>query len=148
MSAKALVRAVRAFIKHSRGGYPSSFSAQSTLRGTESKSKVSVQIELASVYQNESDIIADRHGVPTKHPTSPLGTPHGYDDHFNSMHKPLSDIEEAPRDNSINLQGLPTSLGNLPISERGRIRADQDRIRRQQEIAALIKERQEFQRRI
>ncbi|KAJ7898613.1 hypothetical protein B0H14DRAFT_3853043 [Mycena olivaceomarginata] len=140
----ALVRAVRAFIQHSRGLYPSSVSgAHSTLRGTESKGNLSVHIELTTVHQNDSGLVMDRDGVPTKHAASP-GTPHGYTDHFHSMLKPLTDIEEAPH--GTDLRGVHGSPGDL--DERSRIRVQEDKVRRQRDLAQLNKERQEFQRRI
>ncbi|KAJ7785435.1 hypothetical protein B0H14DRAFT_3163887 [Mycena olivaceomarginata] len=140
----ALVRAVRAFIQHSRGLYPSSVSgAHSTLRGTESKGNLSVHIELTTVHQNDSGLVMDRDGVPTKHAASP-GTPHGYTDHFHSMLKPLTDIEEAPH--GTELRGVHGSPGDL--DERSRIRVQEDKVRRQRELAQLNQERQEFQRRI
>ncbi|KAJ7864078.1 hypothetical protein B0H13DRAFT_2353853 [Mycena leptocephala] len=101
----ALVRAVTAFIQHSRGLHPSSLSgAQSSFRGTESKGNLSVHIKLSTIH-----------------------------------------IEEAPLD-TINLQGVQVSSGDL--NERSRIRVQEDRARRQQQLAALNKERQDFQKRI
>ncbi|KAJ7208808.1 hypothetical protein C8J57DRAFT_1503447 [Mycena rebaudengoi] len=142
----ALVRAMRAFIQHSRGVYPSSVSGTySSQRGTESKGNISVHIELSTVRQNDSGMVTDNNGIPTKNQPSSPGTPHGYTDDFNSMLKPLSDLEEAPLGN-INLQGIQVSPADL--DERSRVRVQEDRARRQKEIAQLNKERQEFQRRI
>lgn len=86
----------------------------------------------------------DRDGVPTKHTTSP-GTPHGYTDHFHSMLKPLSDIEDAQHDGT-DLRDIHGSPGDL--DERSRIRFQEDKVRRQKELAQLNEEREEFQRRI
>jgi hypothetical protein len=144
MSTKALVRAVTAFIQHSRGLHPSSLSgAQSSFRGTESKGNLSVHIELSTIHKTDQGMV-DHNGVPVKHPTTPQAS-HGYIDQFNSMLKPMSDIEEAPLD-TINLQGVQVSSGDL--NERSRIRVQEDRARRQQQLAALNKERQDFQKRI
>ncbi|KAJ6589498.1 hypothetical protein B0H19DRAFT_1103970 [Mycena capillaripes] len=141
----ALVRAVRAFIQHSRGVYSMSGSgAQSTLRGAESKGNISVHIELSTVHQTDNGVVTDGNGNPTKHLTSPLGTPHGYTDHFNSMLKPLSDIEESPHD-TVNLQGVQVPVD---LSERSRMRVQEDSTRRQQEASAMKKERQAFCRQI
>ena len=139
MFIQALVRAAKAFFQHSRGLHPSSISgAQSTFRGTDFKGNISVQIELATIHQNDNGTITDANGAPTK---PALGSPHGYSDHFSSMLKPLSDIEEAPLDD-ITL-GTPDDL-----QERGRLRVQEDRARRQKELEALSKERQAFQRQI
>ncbi|KAJ6538001.1 hypothetical protein B0H19DRAFT_1382605 [Mycena capillaripes] len=138
----ALVCAVRAFSQHSRSLHPSSISGvQSTLRGTDSKANIPVHIELATLHQNEDGTDTGANGVPTKPATSILGSPHGYNDHFHSILKPLSDIEEAPLDN-VTL-GTPGDL-----QEHGRLRVQEDRVRRQKELEALSKERQAFQRQI
>ncbi|KAF8215413.1 hypothetical protein K438DRAFT_776011 [Mycena galopus ATCC 62051] len=138
----ALVRAAKAFFQHGRGLHPSPISgAQNTFRGRDSKANISVQIELATIRQNDDGTITGANGVLTKPATSALGFPHGYSDHFDSILKPLSDIEEAPLDNAI--LGTP---GNL--QERSRLRGTEDRVRRQKELEAFSKERQAFQRQI
>ncbi|KAJ7107918.1 hypothetical protein C8R44DRAFT_986980 [Mycena epipterygia] len=138
----ALLRACRAFIQHSRGIYPSSI--QSTLRGTESKNhNLSVHIELSTIHQNDSGaVMAHGDGVTAKYPP----TPHGYTDHFNSMLKSPSEIEEAPLDD-LNSQHVHGSRGDLPANER-RIRLEADMHRRQQEMLARDRDRQEFQKQI
>ncbi|KAJ6478280.1 hypothetical protein C8R45DRAFT_906393 [Mycena sanguinolenta] len=138
----ALVRAAKVFFQHSRGLRPSSISgAQSKFRGTDFKRNISVHIELATIHQNDNGTSTDPNGVSTKPATSALGSPHGYSNHFNSILKPLSDIEEAPLDD-VTL-GTPGDL-----QERGRLRVQEDRARRQKELEALSKERQAFQRQI
>ncbi|KAJ7659149.1 hypothetical protein DFH06DRAFT_1195151 [Mycena polygramma] len=137
----ALVRAVRAFIQHSRGVYsPAGSGAQSTLRGgTESKGNLSVHIELTTVHQNDHGVITNDNG---KYPPTPTAAPHGYNDRFESMLKPISDIEESPP-NAFALHDTPGSGGDA-----GRIRVHEDMSRRQQEQNALNKNRQAFCRQI
>ncbi|KAJ7896592.1 hypothetical protein B0H13DRAFT_1885096 [Mycena leptocephala] len=140
----ALVRAMRVFIQHSRGMNPSSISGiHSSMRGTESKGNMSVHIELATVYQDDTGTVTELNGVPTKYPP---GTPHGDADH-QSMRKPISDLEDGSLDD-LNLQGVRASPGNVPIHERSRVRVREDTARRQKELSALNRERQEFQRQI
>jgi hypothetical protein len=122
---------------------PSSISGiHSSMRGTESKGNMSVHIELATVYQDDTGTVTELNGVPTKYPP---GT-HGDADH-QSMRKPISDLEDGSLDD-LNLQGVRASPGNVPIHERSRVRVREDTARRQKELSALNRERQEFQRQI
>ncbi|KAJ7657257.1 hypothetical protein DFH06DRAFT_1131767 [Mycena polygramma] len=141
----ALVRAVRAFIQHSRSVYsPAGSGAQSTLRGgTESKGNLSVHIELTTVHQDDNGVFTN--GNAKYPPTPTASSPHGYNDRFDSVLKPISDIEESPTD-AFNLHDAPGSMGDL--HERGRIRVHEDMSRRQQEQNALKKNRQAFCRQI
>ncbi|KAJ6589501.1 hypothetical protein B0H19DRAFT_238379 [Mycena capillaripes] len=137
----ALVRAVRAFIHHSRGLHPSSFSgAQSSLRGpTESKGTLSVHIELSTIYQNDSGMILSPGGTAAKDSASPDAYNHLQ---YGSTFK-HSDIEAIPR-SEVPLSGVQGST----MEERTRIRLQEDRAWRQKAANALNKERQEFQRQI
>jgi len=130
----ALVRAAKAFVRHSRGLHPSSTS------GAKSKGNISVHIELSAIQQNDKGTITDANGVPAKPAASTIGSPHGYSDHFNSMLKPLSDLEEPPLDY--------VNQSALDLQERGRIRVQEDRVCQQKELEKLDNERQAFQRQI
>jgi hypothetical protein len=138
MPAEALVRAVRAFIQHSRGVHPSSISGgQSTSfrAAAESKGNLSVHIELSTIYQTDNGTVVKPVDAASKYPTD------GFADQFGSTLK-HTDIEATAR-GDINLphvQGV--------TDERTRIRLQEDRARRQQEVQARNRERLDFQRQI
>ncbi|KAJ6583489.1 hypothetical protein DFH09DRAFT_1435958 [Mycena vulgaris] len=141
----ALVRAGRAFIQHSRGIYPSTTSGMhTTLRGADSKNhNLSVHIELSRIHQNDSGAVVERgDGVSPKY--SP--TPHVYTDHFDSILKPRSEVEEASLD-ELNLSDAQGPRVDLPANER-LIRVQADMVRRQQEFIARDRDRHEFQKQI
>jgi hypothetical protein len=104
------------------------------MRGTESKGNISVHIELPTVHQ-DTGTVTELNGIPTKYPP---GTPHGDADH-QSMRKPISDLEDGSVDD-LNLEGVRTCPGNVPIHERSCIRVREDSARRQKEISALNRE--------
>ncbi|KAL0568958.1 hypothetical protein V5O48_013012 [Marasmius crinis-equi] len=143
----ALVRAAKAFIQHSRGKYPMySSGLNSTLRSTESKNQnLSVHIELSTIHHNDSNVVGESASVkPSDPPTS-----HGYTDHFDTMIKPRSDIEEAPLDVNVLDHPDPTQgpRGGHPSNQRT-IRVESEMARRQQEALERERDRQEFQKQI
>ncbi|KAJ7091305.1 hypothetical protein C8R43DRAFT_1142035 [Mycena crocata] len=139
----ALVRALRAFIRHSRGLNSTSAYETSKLQFNTTQSKnqnLSVHIELSTIHKNDNGVIVDRvDSAPRKYEE----TPQGYADHYSSTFKAPSEIEEGPSDDSPDLE----STANLPGSE-GRTRLQEDMMRRQEEILARDLDRQEFQKQI
>jgi hypothetical protein len=138
MPAEALVRAVRAFIQHSRGVHPSSISGgQSTSfrAAAESKGNLSVHIELSTIYQTDNGTVVKPVDAASKYPTD------GFADQFGSTLK-HTDIEATAR-GDINLPHVQGAT-----DERTRIRLQEDRARRQQEVQARNRERLDFQRQI
>ncbi|KAJ7042309.1 hypothetical protein C8F04DRAFT_994076 [Mycena alexandri] len=129
----ALVRAVRAFIQHSRGISPNATFASggrsTTEHGpTDSKNHpLSVHIELATIYQNDDG------AVVTKSPTSPSG-------YSEETLKPARDIEAAPRQNSLGTQ--------IPAGSERNPRLQEHVIRRRAEMLARDRDRDEFQKQI
>ncbi|KAJ7582057.1 hypothetical protein C8J56DRAFT_243398 [Mycena floridula] len=126
----ALVRALRAFVQHSRGNYPMSGTAHSTIQSQSKPQNLSVHIELSTIHQNDSGLVmadGDRKQVEQ----------HGYPD---DLDKPPADIEEAGRDDHVNL--------DLIQDPERRIRIQADIVRRRQATLAMTRDRQEFQKQI
>jgi hypothetical protein len=91
-----------------------------------------VHIELSTVYQNDNGAVMVIEDPPMKYPASE----DDYDS-FGAALKPQNDIEASPRE-----------LPPLPIEERNNARVHEDSVRRQQQLLAREREREEFQKRI
>ncbi|KAJ7824131.1 hypothetical protein B0H13DRAFT_2375670 [Mycena leptocephala] len=140
----ALVRAMHVFTQQGRGMNPSSISGvQRKMRSTESKGNISVHIELATVYQEDTGTVTELNGVPTN--TLPELLTATLTTSRCASQYPISKMGQLMT--SI-CKGVRTSPGNVPIHERSHIRFREDSARRQKEFSALNRERQEFQRQI
>jgi hypothetical protein len=147
---QALLRAIGAFIDHSRGkstthstyGGKSSMQIMSLPGAGPKNEDLSVRIELSTIYQNDSGMVIPNR-VPDKDWQAP---PHDYTDGFMPALKADPSVQEVAHD--IQLEDVESAWGDTAGGNERRLRLRDDIERRRREALARDQEIEAFKKQI